>query len=313
LWLLEPQKRERKASSYAIDDYYRTVMRNDTKKNQTMKLPKQPIINDFQFFPSRLHELLEKERNVHMEKNKEDPMKERIIEILSPEEITEKEKLLEQGFSSWSRRDFNAFVKGCEKYGRDNMEKIAGEIESKSLNEVRQYSTIFWEKYKDLNDWERIIKNIEKGEGKIKRKEDIVKALDAKVSRYQNPFKQLKIMYGTSKGKIYTEEEDQFLVCNVHKIGYGNWEELKMEIRRSWQFRFDWFLKSRTTSELNRRCDTLIRLIEKENQEIEEKEQQFERKRKAEKQKAGKNSITNDKEQNIPTSIRKRRKLQQTG
>nr|CAD1832635.1 unnamed protein product [Ananas comosus var. bracteatus] len=32
-------------------------------------------------------------------------------------------------------------------------------------------------------------------------------------------------------------------------------------------FRFDWFVKLRTTQELARRCDTLIRLVEKENQE----------------------------------------------
>lgn len=38
------------------------------------------------------------------------------------------------------------------------------------------------------------------------------------------------------------------------------------------QFRFDWFLKSRTAIELQRRCNTLITLIERENQELEEKD-----------------------------------------
>lgn len=42
--------------------------------------------------------------------------------------------------------------------------------------------------------------------------------------------------------------------------------------RSSPQFRFDWFLKSRTALELQRRCNTLITLIERENQELEEKE-----------------------------------------
>jgi SWI/SNF-related matrix-associated actin-dependent regulator of chromatin subfamily A member 5 len=54
----------------------------------------------------------------------------------------------------------------------------------------------------------------------------------------------------------------------THQIGYGNWEELKAEIRKSWQFRFDWYLKSRTPQELNRRVDILIRIIEKENEEL---------------------------------------------
>jgi hypothetical protein len=60
----------------------------------------------------------------------------------------------------------------------------------------------------------------------------------------------------------------------VHKLGYGNWEELKSAFRMSPLFRFDWFVKSRTTQELSRRCDTLIRLVEKENQECDERDRQ---------------------------------------
>jgi len=40
--------------------------------------------------------------------------------------------------------------------------------------------------------------------------------------------------------------------------------------RASPQFRFDWFIKSRTALELQRRCNTLITLIERENIELEE-------------------------------------------
>lgn len=57
----------------------------------------------------------------------------------------------------------------------------------------------------------------------------------------------------------------------VHKLGYGNWDDLKAAFRSSPLFRFDWFVKSRTTQELARRCDTLIRLVEKENQEYDER------------------------------------------
>jgi hypothetical protein len=45
------------------------------------------------------------------------------------------------------------------------------------------------------------------------------------------------------QGKAFTEEEDRFIVCMTHQLGYGRWEELKYEIRRSWNFRFDWFIK----------------------------------------------------------------------
>ena len=48
------------------------------------------------------------------------------------------------------------------------------------------------------------------------------------------------------------------------EMGYGEWEQLRLEIRSAWQFKFDWFLKSRTTEEIKRRCEVLVRLIEKE-------------------------------------------------
>jgi SWI/SNF-related matrix-associated actin-dependent regulator of chromatin subfamily A member 5 len=60
----------------------------------------------------------------------------------------------------------------------------------------------------------------------------------------------------------------------TQKLGYGKWEELKLEVRKAWQFRFDWYLKSRTPQELNRRVDILIRLIEKETQESDDKEKE---------------------------------------
>ena len=59
----------------------------------------------------------------------------------------------------------------------------------------------------------------------------------------------------------------------THKLGYGQWDELKAEVRKAWEFRFDWFIKSRTPAELNRRVDALIRLVIKENQEIDEAQQ----------------------------------------
>ena len=57
---------------------------------------------------------------------------------------------------------------------------------------------------------------------------------------------ELKIMYGANKGKAYTEEEDRFILCQIHTLGYGQWDELKAAIREHWRFRFDWFFKSRT-------------------------------------------------------------------
>jgi hypothetical protein len=104
---------------------------------------------------------------------------------------------------------------------------------------------------------------------------EIQEALQIKVSRYRQPFQQLKLQYGTSKGRAFTEEEDRFLLCTLHQIGYDKetaYEELRRQVRQAPAFRFDWFLKSRTATELQRRCNTLISLVEKEMEDAAEKD-----------------------------------------
>merc|ERR1719336_828412 len=196
-------------------------------------------------------------------------------EELTEEEQEEKEDLLLQGFTNWSRRDFNQFIRLHEKYGRNEIDSISKEVEGKSPEEVVEYSKVFWERNHELQDIDRVMAQIEKGEAKIQRRGLIKKSLDSKIARYRAPFHQLRIAYGTNKGKNYTEEEDRFLVCMLHKLGFDKenvYEELRSTVRNSPQFRFDWFIKSRTAMELQRRCNTLITLIERENHEIEEKE-----------------------------------------
>eukprot|EP00957_Ditylum_brightwellii_P177499 13519097-Ditylum_brightwellii.AAC.1 len=52
-----------------------------------------------------------------------------------------------------------------------------------------------------------------------------------------------------------------------------------MEICRAWQFRFDWFFKSRNAAELQKQCDVIIKLIEKENDKLRQKEEKEEKER----------------------------------
>ena len=112
-----------------------------------------------------------------------------------------------------------------------------------------EYSRVFWERCNELQDIEKIMAQIERGEAKIQRRISIKRALDAKMMRYKAPFHQLRIQYGTNKGKNYTEEEDRFLICMLHKLGFDKenvYDELRTAIRQAPQFRFDWFIKSRT-------------------------------------------------------------------
>lgn len=154
-------------------------------------------------------------------------------------------------------------------------------------------AAVFWERCNELQDIEKIMAQIERGEARIQRRISIKKALDSKVTektgsliyiflilwpvsnmivfcisllaqigRYKAPFHQLRISYGTNKGKNYTEEEDRFLICMLHKLGFDKesvYDELRQCIRNSPQFRFDWFLKSRTAMvSLNSFCQSIV-------------------------------------------------------
>lgn len=95
---------------------------------------------EWQFFPPRLAELQTRETAAYQRsvgykaparepKEGEDPAeieKEReaeqafidSAEPLTDAEAEEKEELATQGFSDWSKREFQNFIKGCEKHGR---------------------------------------------------------------------------------------------------------------------------------------------------------------------------------------------------
>lgn len=89
----------------------------------------------------------------------------------------ERDRLLsENPFKDWMRRDFNAFLRACEKHGRQNIDAVAKEVESKSEEEVKAYAEVFFARYTELHDYEKYIKQIERGEQKIQRQQSIMKA-----------------------------------------------------------------------------------------------------------------------------------------
>ncbi|KAA0198928.1 putative global transcription activator SNF2L1 [Fasciolopsis buskii] len=292
---IEPPKRERKAN-YAVDAYFREALRvSEPKAPKPPRPPKQPNVQDFQFFPPRLFELLDKEiyafrksigykvpRNPDAGPDAERERLEQQLRIdeaepLTEDEIAEKEDLLTQGFTNWSKRDFQQFIKANEKHGRDDLEAISMDVEGKTPEEVKRYARVFWTRCNELQDVDKHMAQIERGEAKIQRRAAIKRALDLKMARYRAPFHQLRIQYGTNKGKNYVEEEDRFLICMLHKLGFDRdnvYDDLRLAVRLAPQFRFDWFLRSRTAMELQRRCSTLITLIEREICDLDDRSKQ---------------------------------------
>ena len=81
----------------------------------------------------------------------------------------------------------------------------------------------------------------------------------------------LHIDYGNTNMNGYTEGEDRFLLCSVHRLGFAggfgefeHYRRIRMEIRTAWQFRFNIFFRARSPVELQKRGDLLVRLVERQ-------------------------------------------------
>ncbi|EFC39046.1 predicted protein [Naegleria gruberi] len=248
---------------------------------QQKRGPKEPKYYDFQFLNTkRLLELWEKETQFEQEKKKRkknkdsDEKEDEEAGELTKEEKSEKRKLLLEGFNNWSKKDFQSFIKGCEKFGRKDYANIAVEVE-KTEQQIKKYSNVFWKRYKEIKDYDKLIKRIERGESQLQKIDNNNLMLRYKTQKYINPWLEMKFNYGQNQVKEFTPEEDSFICCMTAKLGYGFWEEVRAQIRNAWEFRFDWFIKTRTAVEIQKRCDTLIKLIEKEYQDelkVQEKE-----------------------------------------
>ncbi|KAI9600087.1 hypothetical protein KEM48_000303 [Puccinia striiformis f. sp. tritici PST-130] len=288
---IEPAKRERK-QNYSENISFRQIMRGGPVAPKKKKGPKKINTSDWQFYPPRFIELQDRadlyykkthnikaelpERDEGDNTTPEDLEKERQelqaeidnAEPLNEEEIAERAEMQSLGFEAWTRRDFLNFIKGCELHGRNSYDLIAKEIENKSTEEVQEYAEVFWQRHEEIEDHARFISKIEQAEAKRKKADRTEELLREKISSVKLPMQNLKIHYvNQTKGKSYSEEEDRFLLVQLHRHGLGKeevYDLIKKDIIESPLFRFDWFIKSRTPQEIMRRCNTLVQLIVKE-------------------------------------------------
>ena len=291
---INPAKRERKEQSYSMDKYYKQALstggRTADTKPKAPRAPKQITVHDYQFFPGMLRDLQDRETAYHRkeigykvplpegpEEELSDREAERALDQeeidnatpLTEEEQEEKQRLSQQGFADWNRRDFQQFVNGSAKYGRKGYDLIADEVDSKSPEEIKAYAKVFWARYTEIADYHKYISLIEAGEEKTRKIEHQRKMLRKKMQQYRVPLQQLKINYSvsTTNKKVYTEEEDRFLLVLLDKYGVdtdGIFERIRDDIRESPLFRFDWFFLSRTPIEISRRCTTLLTTVARE-------------------------------------------------
>ena len=194
--------------------------------------------------------------------------------LISAEKQVLKEKLLTEGFSDWLRVHFNGFLKGSAQYGREEYRKIAIEV-GKSEQDVRVFAEAFWGEMGRTrfseHEYDRAVKMIEKGEKKLQEKGELELGIRIFLSLFDNPWEELEFTYINCRDKMFSVEEDRHLICWMRKYGFGQWQAIRLAIRRNPVFRFNYFFRSLPVDQLVRRCEQLAKAVKLEVEQLERK------------------------------------------
>eukprot|EP00915_Cephaloidophora_sp_WS-2016_P001050 GHVH01001431.1.p1 GENE.GHVH01001431.1~~GHVH01001431.1.p1 ORF type:complete len:985 (-),score=183.01 GHVH01001431.1:71-3025(-) len=188
----------------------------------------------------------------------------------------ERLEVIGEGFQDWSRSDFARFIKSLELFGRCDLESIEHEFEGENVcNQLHAYASKFWSRGpKEISDFKKINARIESGESALERKRAWEKVAQWKVDQCDpcpsDPdHKQLGSMWihswsQSSVRKLFSEAEDRWIIYMISRIGYGEWDRFRIHSRQAVETKYDWHLRSRTTYELGRRAEMLVRHVKKE-------------------------------------------------
>ncbi|CAE7161832.1 unnamed protein product [Rhizoctonia solani] len=225
------------------------------KKSQNYKVPLRELVDE-----TETPEMLEEERRQEQEAIDN-------AQPLTEEELAEKEALQDKGFGSWTKRYFQQYARGAGGHGSSDWEGIASKMDGKSAREVKEYARVFWSRYNKLADAERIMQCFEDADATREKQHLTEDLLRRKVAAYNFPMQELHLNYDQTKGKVYSEEEDRYLLCRLNHYrlrAEDVYDRIKKDILEFPVFRFDWSIKSRTPQEIGRRCTTLLGMIAKE-------------------------------------------------
>jgi len=78
---------------------------------------------------------------------------------------------------------------------------------------------------------------------KARLQENLESLLQKKINSVRYPMQELELNYPTTKGKVYSEEEDRYLLCRLFYYGMQAddvYELIKRNISEFPVFRFDW-------------------------------------------------------------------------
>ncbi|XP_055320960.1 chromatin-remodeling complex ATPase chain Iswi-like [Sitodiplosis mosellana] len=214
-------------------------------------LRKMKFLLDYQFYPKALHDMSEDHDGwVDMNVDKE-----------------LKQELVAEGFPNWKRQDLKTFIYAMRKYGREDMQQIASMLPEKTLDEITRYHRAFWSRGKaELKEFDRYIASLAKAEAEQNKQKTVSEAFHWKMTGYRCPELELTFK-GLSVKSMFTYEQDKFILSYLFEIGIdapNAYARIREKISSSRRHNFDFFLRSRTAAELQRRAEYLLNTINRE-------------------------------------------------
>ena len=139
---------------------------------------------------------------------------------------------------------------------------------------MAKYSEVFWKRYTELPEYDKVVKNIERGEEAIRQKQISIELIVQKClgKQFYDEVEFNQQVYSKFRSRFYSGDHDKYLVYASYKWGYGNWREVRLGIKKEDSFEFDYYFKSRTEAELNKRMASLLRVIKTEIEEEKKRE-----------------------------------------
>lgn len=204
----------------------------------TVKRFKPLSFPEYQFYPKEFYDLQDKEEQLINNNG-----------VLSEEDQKYKEELLSKGFS-WTKKDFKMFLSAVESSG-NNLEKIKEALPHKT--DVEEYYKVFWERFDELPESEKIRNMLEKSEMKNKKRNTLKKIFEIHSGEIEDAL--------MSKNKFYL---DDLLLLNIYfkHIDHPQcFDKIKQEIHSSEDFMFDYFLLSRSPHDLSKHIEVLTAQI----------------------------------------------------
>ncbi|SCU98320.1 LAFA_0G17106g1_1 [Lachancea sp. 'fantastica'] len=294
-WINPSRRERRREQSYFTEDNPKeedSVTKTNTQSRVT-KPPRTVNFQDHQFLPPMAKELQYKEQlwfkkkvnyrisayDLGLDETEvgDEDVNKRVLEEQSKidnaveytqEDEEMKQKLISQAFMNWNRKEFFVFINSSARFGRDDYESIAEAFDNKSVEDVKAYAKVFWERYKELPGHEKYLNSIEAGEKKADRLKNQESLLRKKVEQYEDPLYDMVVQYPPNNSrKTFDHFEDRFILTTIHKIGLSAenlYDKVKQEIMASDLFEFDWFFKSRNVQEIAKRANTLLAIIARE-------------------------------------------------